>query len=79
MAFEKNLKINLIRRLTDKKINQLVNHAVKTDKSTEILDKRTERIEKQTIAIGIELKEENKALDERVTNLEKELFPEVAH
>ena len=38
---------------TDKKIDRLVAHAVNSDKKFEILDKRTERIEKQGIAIGI--------------------------
>lgn len=71
---------------TDKKVTQLIRHAAKTDKSIEfltesvnILDKRSERIEKQTLPIGIELKEENKTLDTRVANLEKEFFPQVAH
>ena len=59
---------------TDKKIDRLVAHAVNSDKKFEILDKRTERIEKQGIAIGIELKEDVKAIDGRLKTVEKEVF-----
>ena len=59
---------------TDKKIDRLETFAVNSDKKFEILDKRTERIEKQGIAIGIELKEDVKAIDERLKTVEKEDF-----
>lgn len=64
---------------TDKKIDKLVGHAVQTDKNFQLLGKQSDRIEKQGFAIGIELKEENKTLDNRVTKLENEVFPEITH
>jgi wobble nucleotide-excising tRNase len=59
---------------TDKKIDRLETYAVNSDKKFEILDKRTARIEKQGIAIGIELKEDVKTIDERLKTVEKEDF-----
>ena len=59
---------------TDKKIDRLETYAINSDKKFEILDKRTERIEKQGIAIGVELKEDVKAIDERLKIVEKEDF-----
>ncbi len=43
------------------------------DKKFDILDERTQRIEKQGIAIGIELKEDIKALDERLKVVENDV------